>query len=232
VRNCRAVRQAVWVVAEPDEDFDRIRTALAASGVSGVEDFGYFVSNPEHFRPSSFDERSAMPVLLDLLPTLTDPKAVTATAGHLRRPWAKGIAFRPLADAFRVWAPRDFASGWALGDALATAAAPAELDELLSLTYDQSYGKARQMIVYSLWRYRKDPRVEMALSELAGDPDVCLHAMSALRRTVGNDAAMPILQELSDSSPHDSVRVQARTALSKAAAAHRRSSAQSSDTAT
>jgi len=63
-------------------DLERIRSALTAEGVSGVEDFGHFVNDTRHLSPSTFDERAAMPTLLALLPTLTDRKAVEATARH------------------------------------------------------------------------------------------------------------------------------------------------------
>jgi hypothetical protein len=46
------------------------------------------------------------------------------------------------------------------------------------------YGQARQMIVDALWRFLRSPLVRPALTELVSDPDVALHAMSALRRTI------------------------------------------------
>jgi hypothetical protein len=72
------------------------------------------------------------------------------------------------------------------------------------------------MIVYALWRFRKEPRVADALGELVEDPDVSLHAMSALRRTVGNDAALPVLKRLSQTSPDRRVREQAAKEFRKA----------------
>jgi hypothetical protein len=60
-----------------------------------------------------------MPVLLGLLPILTDPTLVRAVAAHLRRPWARPTAFGPLVDAFQRWAPQGGDAGWQLGDELA-----------------------------------------------------------------------------------------------------------------
>lgn len=137
-----------------------------------------------------------MPVLLDLLPALTDATLVSAVAAHLRRPWARRVAFEPLADAFRRWAPRDDDAGWQLGDALASAAQQRDLPILLDLACDASYGTARQMIVDSLWRFRKSPLVVPGLLELITDPDVALHAMSALRRSTGPAAALPHLRQV------------------------------------
>jgi hypothetical protein len=76
---------------------------LVAAGVEGAEDLGRFVSDGRYLQPSKFDEWAAMPVLLELLPRLTDPTLVSAVAAHLRRPWARPAAFGPLVDAFRLW---------------------------------------------------------------------------------------------------------------------------------
>ena len=65
------------------------------------------------------------------------------------------------------------------------------------------------MIVHCLWRFKKDPRVAATLSGLVADRDVSLHAMSALRRTVGNESALPTLRATRDSHPDPTVRAQA-----------------------
>ena len=142
--------------------------------MAGSEDLGLFVNNTDYFRPSTFDERAAMPVLLDLLPTLTDRSLVMAVAGHLRRPWARPRAFPVLHAAFVSWAGRDQHVGWAIGDALVTCAQVAELPTLLDLAAERRYGWSRQMIVDALWRFKKDDRVSTLLLQLIDDPDVAL----------------------------------------------------------
>jgi len=202
-------------------DLERVCSALASEGVAGVDDFGHFVNDTTYLLPSGFDEKAAMPTLVALLPTLTDRTVVEATARHLGRPWARPGAFPTLLAAFREWAPRDWTTGWAIGDSLVSTATPADLDSLLDVATNEAYGKARQMIVQSLWRYRKDERVAAVLGDLAEQPDVCLHAMSALRRAIGNDAAIPLLLRLSGSSPEETVRQQAASQLKKARRAER-----------
>ena len=59
------------------------------TGSRGWRIFGHFVNDTIHLGPSAFDELAAMPTLLALLPTLTDRKAVQATARRLGRSWAK-----------------------------------------------------------------------------------------------------------------------------------------------
>jgi len=126
------------------DDLHRVKEALAAAGVDGVEDFGLFVSDTRHFAPSTFDERAGMTVLLSVLPTLEDARTVDAVAGHLRRPWARPIAFEPLHEAFLKWAPVDATTGWHVGDSLGTAAVAAHVPVLLLLAENKRYGTARQ----------------------------------------------------------------------------------------
>jgi len=72
------------------------------------------------------------------------------------------------------------------------------------------------MVVNSLWRYRKDGRVSQLLLILIEDPDVSLQAMSALRRTLGNDAALPHLRQIRDTHPDEKARQQAARQVNQA----------------
>jgi hypothetical protein len=192
---------------------------LQDAGVVGAQDFGRFVNDNVHFAPSQFDERTAMPVLISLLPSLSDVSAVGATARHLGRPWARPAAFGPLYEAFLVWAPQNETLGWTIGDSLAITATIKDLEALLVLALDRRYGTSRQMIVYSLWRFKKDSRVTDALIQLIGDRDVSLQAMTALRRSVGNGEAVRHLIRVRDSSTDQTVRKQAQRAIAKCEAA-------------
>jgi hypothetical protein len=178
------------------DEWQLARDALAGAGVNGVEDLGRFVNDVTYLQPSMFDERAAAPVLLELLPTLTDPTLVGAVAAHLRRPWARPGAFGALGDTFRRWAPLSAGAGWQLGDALANAARLDDLPVLLYLVSDTRYGAARQMIVDSPWRFWSSALVKPALVSLITDPDVALHAMSALRRSIGPASALPYLRQV------------------------------------
>lgn len=188
------------------------------AGVAGTEDLGRFVSDTRYLQPSAFDERAAMPILLELLPRLTDPRLVAAVAAHLRRPWARPAAFGKLVDAFRRWAPDDRDAGWQLGDALASAAQREDLPILLSLVSDVQYGEARQMIVDALWRFRKSPPVVPTLASLITDPTVALHAMSALRRSIGPVAALPYLRQVEASHRADRLGKTAASQIRRAEA--------------
>lgn len=178
------------------DEWKRLRATLRTRGIEGADDLGRFVSNTEYFAPSTFDERSAMPVLLEVLPQLSDPHLVAAVASHLRRPWARPEAFEPLHTAFLRWAPIDQLTGWSVGDALASAATVNQVGPLLDICSNRSFGSARQMVVDSLRRYKKVPAVTTTAAPLVDDPDVGLHAMSALRSVMGNVEVVPILERV------------------------------------
>ena len=179
------------------DGWSELRERLISAGVSGTGDLGRFVSNPEFFGESGFDERAAMPVLIEVLPSLTDPQLVGAVAGHLRRPWARPAAFDALLAAFEEWAQRDdSAAGWHLGDALGATATVMQADTLVRIGKDRKYGQSRQMVVHALGRFKKVPEVEPTLLGLIEDPDVALHAMQALRRVLGAEAALPHLERV------------------------------------
>lgn len=179
---------------------------------------GRFVNNTNYFEPCALDEQGAMPVLLAALPSLSDAKAVEAVARHLRRPWARGYAFDALHAAFTRWAAREPLVGWALGDALINAAQRPHANVLLALALDRQYGRARQMLVHGLSRFRGEPGVTDMLRDLCTDPDVCLHAMSAYRRAVGPEDALVVLEALREHSD-PTVRKQAAVQAKKAAKA-------------
>ena len=178
----------------PVDEWKQLRSTLRANGIDGAEDVGRSVNSTRD--PSTLDERAAMPVLLEALPGLSDPSLVEAVAGHLRRPWARPEAFEPLHQAFLHWAAVDQNTAWTLGDTLGMVATVHHLETLLTLCRDPSLGTARQMVVYSLRRYKDEPEVARVLGDLVADPDVGPHAMSALRSVVGNEQVVPTLERV------------------------------------
>jgi len=160
------------------EDHALVLTSLQQAGIEGLEDYGRFVNNTKYFAPSSFDEVAAYPVLLRLFPNLTDHKELGTIARYLGHFRVSDNAFTILHDAFVRFAPVDKSLGWVLGDSLAKRGKATDLNQILDVCLDRSYGEARQMVVYSIWRYKSDVRVQQTLERLVNDPDVSLQAAS------------------------------------------------------
>lgn len=200
------------------DEWQMVRETLSGHGVAGADDLGRFVSNTKYFRPSALDEHAAMPIFIELLPQLSDPTLVAVLASHLRRRWARPRAFDNLHAAFERWAIPEPTAGWHIGDALATTATKDELPVLLRIAAATKYGKARQMIVDCLWRFNASDEVETTLVSLIRDPDVALHAMSALRRTIGAEAALPHLRQVQDEHSNDLIGTTAKRQIQKAEA--------------
>jgi hypothetical protein len=179
-------------------EWEQVRAALAAEGVDPA-DFGRFVNRgvPGVIEPSTFDAERATPVLLAWLPRVRDRRLKEAIVGHLKTKAAKGVAVAPLADEFRR--AHDDALRWQIGDVLRSVATPKDHDVILALAEDPRYGASRQMLVDSLWRV-KSRGAEQVLTNALADPDVALHAGSALRRMIGNEHAVPRLAVLVDHS--------------------------------
>lgn len=199
-----------------DEERDALLTALAAHGVTGLTDFGHFVNNTTYFAPSTFDVRASWPVLLEWFPRLNQPKVVDAVARYLVYPQLRPQAFPVLEAGFRRWAVSDAGPGWIIGASLATTATVAQLPQLLELATDKRFGRARQMVVDSLWRYRKSGLIAPVLLELIHDHEVGLHAMSALRQTIGNAAAIPHLEQVEATAKGTQLGKNATTAIKRA----------------
>lgn len=197
------------------DEWEILRSELEAAGVAGATELGRFVSNVQFFGASAFDEKAAMPEFIDALPRLSDARLVSAVAGHLRRPWARPLAFDSLLEAFRRWAPVDDMAGWHLGDALGSAATLARVDELLGVCRDRRCGIARQMPVAALGRFKRSEAVAPALLDLISDDQVGLHAMSALRRVVGAAAALPPIEQVERSNRGTSLGEQAAREIKK-----------------
>lgn len=212
--SAEAARAAIRAVDEPERQ--RVVAALEEAGIDST-DFGRFVNNTKFFRPSAFDQRAAIPVLLAVLPGLSRPRVVATVAGHLMPRAPTAIAYPVLLEAFRRWGPDDdVEAGWVLGDALARSADVSRRDDLLEIAETSTYGRSRARVVGALWRFRKNPRVADALEGLVSDPHVALEAMSALRQTVGNEAALPHLRRIRDDHQDPVVRKNAERQVARA----------------
>jgi hypothetical protein len=202
---------------ESEPDFALVRAALEATGLPSA-DFGRFTSgrHPDVIRPSVFDYKASVPVLLVVLPLVQHPSAKEAVVRSLTTSYARPVAADALIREFRnTSATEQPALKWAIGNALDTVTPPEHVDVLLELALDKAHGAGRQMIVDRVARISKDARVVDALKKLATDEDVAFHAMAGLRRRLGQAEAAEVIRPLTN---HESERVRdaARRQLKRA----------------
>lgn len=161
-----------WPEAEP------LLAALEAAGIDTV-DFGRF--GEAAFTTFDFDR--AVPILVDWLPRIDDPRVKDAMVRSLTgQRTARGEGTRRLIAEFRRPEYAEETSlRWAIGNALATLAGPADADAIIELLRNASSGMSRQMLCDALSR-TKDPRRVDVLIDLIDDDTVAGHAILALRR--------------------------------------------------
>lgn len=193
-------------LAENANEFALVRQALDESGLPS-EDFGRFTSgrHQDVIRPSVFDFRAAVPVLLDVLPRVTRPAVKEAVVRSLSTAHARPAAASALLQEFRGTSDAQHPGlKWAIGNALSTVTTIDHVDALLEFALDRSHGAGRQMIVERLARFSKDDRIVPALQSLLEDEDVALHAMAGLRRRLGPAEALVHIRPLTN---HPSERI-------------------------
>jgi hypothetical protein len=203
-------------VSSRDDEFGLVRKALDQAGLPSA-DFGRFTGNrhPSVIRPSSFDYRASVPVLLRLLPALSDPDVVESAVRSLTTAHARPAAAEELLRLFVATPPEHASLKWAIGNALSTVTTAQHKDSLLDLARDERHGIGRQMIVERLARFSRDERILDALRRLAVDEAVALHAMAGLRRRLGAAEALSFLTPLLD-HPSEGVRRAAKIQTRKA----------------
>ena len=141
--------------------------------------------------------------MLDWLPRLRTPVATEVVARSLGNRAAKGVATGPLIEAFLAADEDEEALKWAIASAIHDVVTAPDFDRVVELAADPRHGTSRQMLVFVLWRIRTDRAREVVLDTL-DDEDVALHAMSALRRMVGNEEARTHIAPLAN---HPSAQV-------------------------
>ena len=188
-------------------EWDLVRAKLRDEGLDD-EDFGLFAPF------SRFDDAAAVPVLMELLPQVKDRGLKETIVRHLTDKAAKPVAAPLLLDEFRKTPKEDSSLKWALGSALSSVCTSEHIPTLIQLATDKTHGMGRQEIVTRLGNGPKTEQIAQALIDLLGDEDVTLHAISALRRQLGNEAARPHVEEFLD-HPSDRVKRQAKQQLKR-----------------
>jgi hypothetical protein len=154
-------------------------------------------------------------VLVELLPTLSDPRVVATVGRHLKGQPMGAHGYNIVLAAFKDWATQPGEAGWVLGDTLARAADKTNADEFIQLATTESYGASRGCIVEALWRFKSVADVEVPLRCLISDPDVSLAAMTALQRTIGPAATKDVLEQLAQDNSDPTIQRHAQRQLKR-----------------
>lgn len=175
---------------------------------------GFPVEAPADLYIKKYKYQSAIPVLLDWLPKISDPGLKEEVVRALAVKWAKGTAAKPLIAELSATSDHSGVGlAWAIANALAVVAEDEDLGAIEKLLAAGRFGKAREMLVLALGNMRKSPHAVTFLIRLLDDEDVAGHAIMALRKLGAKGTRSSIEPFLSD--PRAWVRKEAKKALEK-----------------
>ena len=187
------------------EDIGPILADLRANGLA--------IDDIEQHRWQDVDPGDAVLILIKWLHKLDNADIISAIAGVLAMPWARGLATADLIMTFRRL-PDILETGakWSVADSLANVADASVFDELVELIQDKRHGRAREMLVLGLARTKNERAVEVLIDLLQKD-DLTLHAIVALRKLGGRAEAARTLIEGYIDHPNAAFRKEAGKAI-------------------
>lgn len=186
---------------------------MTAGLLEELADVGYPVESVADLRSSGSRYRAAVPVLVRWLDLSEDTFEKEEIVRALSVPWARDEALDPLIALFRsvpVTGQENELLRWGIGNALEVLWADSRFDELVALARDESFGKAREMVVLGLGRSKR-PEAGRVLIELLDEPVVSGHAVKALRKLKVPEARPHLERMLDDDRAW--VRKEAQRAL-------------------
>lgn len=188
-----------------------------AEGISESEllqelrEVGYDFGSLADLRTSGQRYRNAIPVLLSALSRANDPRVKGEIVRALSVPWARPAATPALIAQFReVDDETGLGLRWTIGNALEVVWDDSYFDDLVALSKDVRYGRARQMVVLG-FRRSKRPDAGQVLIPLLDDPAVSGHVVKVLRKLKVPDAREGLERMLDHEQAW--VRKEARAAL-------------------
>ena len=203
-----SVREVIArVVAARDENEDEewrlVSHALQQAGLTATDvDDLWRSGTPPH--------PEAVPVLVQMLPRVTDQHLKQAIVRALTMKEAKGFAAEALVEEFLRG--NDPGLKWALGNALSIVADDRVFDKVAEMARDKAHGRSRQMMVVALGNM-KNPQAVQLLIELLRDSEVAGHAIIALGKLCASQAVPHI--EPFERHPLPWVQKEARRALGR-----------------
>lgn len=161
--------------------------------------------------------KEAIPMLMELLPTIQEPwiKEGVVRALAVKEAVGEEVA-RAMIREFEAIDPSalpvEQGLKWAIANTLSVIARDPVFEEVAALARERQHGKAREMLAVALGNMR-DPRAVGVLVELLGDEEVAGHALMALGKLKAQGAKAAI--ERFRDHPKPWVRKEAERALAK-----------------
>ncbi len=152
--------------------------------------------------------RKALPILLEWLPKIQDELVKEDIVRTLSMPWAKPESSHYLIREFKNRPKKNLA--WAIGNGISITAVDSDLNDLVSIVEDKSYGRNREMVVVALGNV-KNERSEDTLINLLHDEEVSGHAIIALRK-LKSEKALNNIKAFTD-HPKSWIRNEAKKAI-------------------
>lgn len=192
-----------------EKESQRVAKALQGVGVK-VDSIFDLVNTRRSYK-------QAIPLLMELLPTIQEPwiKEGVVRALAVKEAVGEEVA-RAMIREFEAIdpsaPPMEQGLKWAIANTLSVVARDPVFEEVAALARDKRHGKAREMLAEALARM-KDPRAVDVLVDLLDDDEVAGHAVVALGKLKAR-AAKPAIERFLD-HPKPWVRKEAERALAK-----------------
>lgn len=124
----------------------------------------------------------AIPVLLELLnANVSDDTLKEGIIRALAVKEAKGIAGKFLISEFKRTPIQKMMLLWAIGSTMDVVMSEEDIDEVINIVSNKSYGMSRQMFVSALGKFKSE-EIEEVLINLLNQEEVAPHALEALGR--------------------------------------------------
>ncbi|EDL59892.1 hypothetical protein [Gimesia maris] len=111
---------------------------------------GITINSVWDFVNTSVSYASAIPILARHLEKNHHPWTIQGIVRALTTPESRGVAFSALVKIFRDTSDADSELKWLLGDAIAQAAMPTDIEEIIELAEDPDHGRGRSFLPLGL----------------------------------------------------------------------------------
>ena len=148
--------------------------------------------------------KSIVPVLIDWLPKIADPYKEGIVRALSVKWTPPEVALLLIKEFYQT---ENESLRWAIGNAIEVIADDRSFDEIVKIAKDPKFGKARQMFVRALAKWKTPAVVELLKSLLSDQKEVAIPAIDVLGK-FGGQSSKEILKPLLD---HPDLQIQRAT---------------------